>query len=203
MSFTVSNFKANMSAGGGGARPTLFKVSIVNSYDGELSFTANENLLCKATSIPAATIAALPLNYAGRAYKWNGFRTFDNWTVTVLNDETFGQRNKIMEWMRNISGDLDGERSQKYGAQNQSDPATGIFKEGTATVTQFGTDGLAKQKYKIHNMWPTELAGIPLDWSSDAVEEYAVTFAYDYWTHGTIESTDSVVNASATGGGPG
>ena len=50
------------------------------------------------------------------------------------------------------------------------------------------------QKYKIHNMWPTELAGIPLDWSSDAIEEYTVTWAYDYWTHGIASSTDDVVD---------
>ncbi len=192
MAFTVSNFKSNMAAGGGGARPTLFSVSINCSFDASLSFTSNESLLCKATSIPAANIAALPLNYAGRAYKWNGFRTFDNWTVTVVNDETFGQRNKIMEWMRRISGKMDGDRSANYGDHMSSG---GTFKEGTAEITQFGTDGLAKQKYKIHNMWPTELAGIPLDWSSDAVEEYTVTWAYDFWTHGQATSTSDVVDA--------
>ena len=193
MAFTVSNFKSNMAAGGGGARPTLFSVSINCSFDASLSFTSNESLLCKATSIPAANIAALPLNYAGRAYKWNGFRTFDNWTVTVVNDETFGQRNKIMEWMRRISGKMDGDRSTNYGDHMSSG---GTFKEGTAEITQFGTDGLAKQKYKIHNMWPTELAGIPLDWSSDAVEEYTVTWAYDFWTHGQATSTSDVVDAA-------
>ena len=187
----VSSFKSNMSSGGGGARPALFSVSIINSFDGSLSFSGNENLLCKATSIPPANIAALPINYAGRAYKWSGFRTFDPWTVTIINDETFGQRFKIMEWMRMITGKMDGDRSQKYGDHASG---AGIFKEGTATVTQFGTDGLPKQKYKMHNMWPTELAGIPLDWSSDAMEEYAVTFAYDYWTHGKLESTENVVD---------
>ena len=192
MAFTVSSFKSNMAAGGGGARPTLFSVEINCSFDASLSFTKNENLLCKATSIPAANIAALPLNYAGRAYKWNGFRTFDNWTVTVVNDETFGQRNKIMEWMRRISGKMDGDRTQKYGDHMSTG---GIFKEGTATITQFGTDGTAKQKYKIHNMWPTELAGIPLDWSSDAVEEYTVTWAYDWWTHGVKTSSTDVIDA--------
>ena len=191
MAFTVSNFKANMSKGGGGARPSLFSVSINNSFDASLSFTTNENLLVKATSIPAANIAALPINYAGRAYKWNGFRTFDNWTVTVLNDETFGQRNKIMQWMRSISGRLDGDRSSTLGDHVSGN---GIFKEGTATITQFGTDGEPKQKYKFHNLWPTELAGIPLDWSSDAVEEYTVTWAYDYWTHGIASSTNDVVD---------
>ena len=195
MAFTVSNFKSNMADSGGGARPTLFSVSINCSFDASLSFSDNESLLCKATSIPAANIAALPLNYAGRAYKWNGFRTFDNWTVTVVNDETFGQRNKIMEWMRRISGKMDGGRTQKYGDHMST---AGIFKEGTAEITQFGTDGLAKQKYKIHNMWPTELAGIPLDWSSDAVEEYTVTCAYDFWTHGQATSTSDVVDATWT-----
>ena len=44
-------------------------------------------------------------------------------------------------------------------------------------------------------MWPTELGEIALDWSSDAVEEYTCTWAYDYWTHGTvIEETSSVVD---------
>ena len=31
----------------------------------------------------------------------------------------------------------------------------------------------------------TELSEIALDWSSDAVEEYTCTWAYDYWSHGT------------------
>ena len=41
----------------------------------------------------------------------------------------------------------------------------------------------------------TELGEIALDWSSDAVEEYTCTWAYDYWTHGTVvEETSSVVD---------
>ena len=195
MAFTVSNFKSNMSKGGGGARPSLFSIKINNSFDPGRSFTKNENILVKATSIPAANIAALPVNYAGRAYKWNGFRTFDNWTVTVMNDENFSQRNKIMEWMRNISGNLDGDRTSEHGYHVS---ANGTFKVGTAEITQIGTDGEEIQKYKIHNMWPTELAGIPLDWSSDAIEEYTVTWAYDYWTHGIAGSTDNVVDLSTT-----
>ena len=33
------------------------------------------------------------------------------------------------------------------------------------------------QTYKFHNLWPTELAEIAVDWSSDAIQEYTVTFA--------------------------
>ena len=45
-----------------------------------------------------------------------------------------------------------------------------------------GLDGNAKQSWKVHQMWPTELGEIALDWSSDAIEEYTVAFAYDYWS---------------------
>ena len=53
---------------------------------------------------------------------------------------------------------------------------------------------LDKSSYKFYNMWPTELSEIALDWSNDAVEEYTVTWAYDYWTHGIASSTDDVVD---------
>ena len=199
MAFTVSNFKSGLAAGGGGARPALYEVSINNSHDATLSFgptsastPANASLLVKAASIPAANIAPLAVNYAGRAYKWSGFRTYDNWTVTVLNDEDFAIRNKMMEWMRIISGKLDGSREDGYGS-----PVIGTgYYDGNATVKQLGTDGKVKQVYKFYNLWPTELAEIPVDWSSDAIQEYTIGFAYDYWGHGALTSDTNVVDAS-------
>ena len=201
MAFTVSTFKSGLATGGGGARPALYEVSITNSHDTSLSFgptsastPANASLLVKAASIPAANIAPLAVNYAGRAYKWSGFRTFDNWTVTVLNDEDFSIRNKMMKWMRQISGSLDGTRTATLG--DHIDTA-GSYKEGNATVTQLGTDGLAKQVYKFYNLWPTELAEIAVDWSSDMIQEYTIGFAYDYWGHGTSSTATDVVDAAA------
>ena len=191
MAFTVSEFKSNMADGGGGARPALFKVSITNSVDTTLSF---DSLLVKAAAIPASTIAPIAVNYAGRAYKWSGFRTFDNWTVTVINDEDFHIRNQMMKWMRQISGSLDGTRTQTLGDHIL---ANGSYREGNATVTQLGTDGVAKQIYKFYNLWPTELAEIAVDWSSDMIQEYTIGFAYDYWGHGTTSTASDVVDAAA------
>ena len=202
MAFTVSNFKSGLAAGGGGARPALYEVSITNSHDTSLSFgptsastPANASLLVKAASIPAANIAPLAVNYAGRAYKWTGFRTYDNWTVTVLNDEDFAIRNKMMEWMRIISGYLDGSRENGYGSPVTTTGTTGYY-EGNATVKQLGTDGAVKQVYKFYNLWPTELAEIAVDWSSDMIQEYSIGFAYDYWGHGAPTSEINVVNAA-------
>ncbi len=176
MAFGVTEFKSNLFGQnvGGGARPSLFKIGITDS-SGSYSLTATESILVKAGAIPAANIAPLPINYAGRAYKMSGFRTYDNWSTTILNDEGFSIRNKIMDWMYRLSGDADGGRYPAYGMTNTP---------GEGTITQVGVDGTDKQSYKFYNMWPTELSEIALDWSSDAVEEYTVTWAYDYWSHG-------------------
>ena len=184
MAFAVSTFKSSIAAQSGGARPALYQIDI-NGKNLNTSFTGSENILCKAASIPPANIAPLAVNYAGRAYKWNGFRTYDNWTVTVINDESFSIRNKMMNWMRKLGGRLEGTRSSTFGEQLDG---AGGFKDGNATVTQLSTTGTAMQTYKFDYLWPTEIAGIPVDWSSDAIQEYTITFAYDYWTHGSVVS---------------
>ena len=193
MAFAVSTFKSSIAAQSGGARPALYQIDI-NGKNLGTSFTGSENILCKAASIPPANIAPLAVNYAGRAYKWNGFRTYDTWTVTVINDEDFHARNKMMNWMRSIGGHLDGKRTSAYG-----DPLFGSqWFDGDATVSQLGVDGKVKQVYKFYNLWPTEIAEIPVDWSSDAIQEYTIGFAYDYWGHGTKATAKDIVDATAS-----
>ena len=195
MAFTVSNFKSALAKSGGGARPALYQITLDHSvFKGE-SLSSDETILCKATSIPPANIAPLAVNYHGRAYKWTGFRTFDNWTTTILNDESFSIRNKISEWMRDISGQMDGKRSTSIGDPISS---SGAWKEGVATVQQIKADGAAAQTYKFHNLWPTELAEIAVDWSSDMIQEYTVTWCYDYWSSGAGTNTSNIVSSKAS-----
>ena len=181
MAFTPSTFKSNISTHGGGARPSLYQVKIMygTAQANPLSFDSAESLLVKAANLPASNIAPLAINYAGRAYKWSGFRTYDNWTVTVMNDEDFGARNKMMHWMRYLSGQLDGTRDGTFG-----DPSNnGTWFDGSATVQQVSVGGGAiGPLYSLSNLWPTELGEIAVDWSSDAMQEYTIGFAYDHWT---------------------
>ena len=191
MAFSVTSLKTNLSAGGGGARPSLYTIDI-NRTIGK-SFTGASNILVKAAAIPASTIAPLTVNYMGRAIKSHGFRTFDTWTVTVINDEDMAARGNIIEWMRAISGSLQGNRSATFGA----DASSTTNSEGDATITQMGVAGTATQKWKVHQMWPTELGEIGLDWSSDAIEEYTVAFAFDYWSHGVKTKSNDKVSKKA------
>ncbi len=42
---------------------------------------------------------------------------------------------------------------------------------------------LSIKKYKFVGMFPIDIAAIDLDWgSNDAIEEFSVTFQYQYWT---------------------
>ena len=178
MAFAVTDFKTQLATGGGAARPSLYTVDI--NAPGNWSFSGSSNILVKAAAIPASTLAPLTVNYMGRAYKTPGFRTFDVWNVTVINDEDMNARENIMGWMRNIAGMLEGGRNGTFGGDAEFLAST----EGDATVVQMGKDGKSKQSWKIYQMWPTELGEIALDWSSDAIQEYTVAFAYDYWSHG-------------------
>ena len=193
MAFKVTDFKTNLAAGGGGARPSLYKIDINGPGGFAGSFSTNSNILVKAAAIPASTLAPLTVNYMGRAYKTPGFRTFDTWTVTVLNDEDMAARLQLIKWMQRLAGTLQGQRSDHAGGSAE----TLANYEGDAIVTQMGKDGRSKQSWKIHQMWPTELGEIALDWSSDAIEEYTVAFAYDYWSHGTGSSTNDTVSVGA------
>ena len=189
--FSVNSFKSKLS--GGGARPSLFEVSWTDD-DAQFALSTSDNLLVKAASLPTSNIAPLVQNYAGRAYKLQGFRTFDVWTVTVINEEAFTVRAHIKQWMEKLAGKMDGERSTTVikGTPPHTDDKTvevaKPYADGTATVTQFNQHGDPTKSYKFHNLWPSELAPIPLDWSSDMVEEFTVTFCYDYWTSGTTNS---------------
>ena len=188
MAFAVTEFKTQLATGGGAARPSLYSVDI--NGPGNWSFSDNSNILVKAAAIPASTLAPLTVNYMGRAYKTPGFRTFDVWNVTVINDEDMAARSQIIGWMRRISGKLDGSRAGLFGGKTET-PAN---YEGSATVTQMGKGGTAVQSWKLYQMWPTELGEIALDWSSDAIQEYTVAFAYDYWSHGDTATPPAVAD---------
>jgi len=174
----LSTFKSKLANGGGSARPNLFKVSIKATKTTQ-SFLADEEILVKATSIPASTIAEQPLNYGGRAIKYAGFRTYENWTTTIINDEDFAIRNRIQNWMRRLSGKLDGERSVSFGAYSQG----GTYNEGVGTVTQVNKNGKDGAVYTMNNLWPTSIAAMPVAWDSSDFMTFDVEWCYDTWTH--------------------
>jgi hypothetical protein len=163
MAFNISEFTSNLA--GDGARPNLFDVTIP-VFDQKLSFT------CKAAQLPGSTIGVIEVPYFGRSVKFAGNRTFPEWTVTVINDEDFVVRNALESWMSGINS-------------HEGNFAENLWQSYTfdGDVNQYGKDGSLIKTYTFKNMFPIDVSAIDLDWSSnDMMEEFQITFAYQYWT---------------------
>ena len=145
MPFNVSNFKSNLI--NDGARGTLFDVSI--TFNGQT--VPNVEFRCKAAQLPASTLGIIEVPYFGRKVKVAGDRTFADWTVTIINDESFTTRNYFESWSNQINQHVENNRAaQPY--------------VGDATVTQYDKAGNDIQQYYFKNMWPSEIGAIDLSW---------------------------------------
>jgi len=166
MAFNINEFKSQLT--GGGARPTLFQVQILNPVDPTADFKIP--FMVRAAGIPASTVGSYEVPYFGRQVKYAGDRTFEDWTVTVINDEDFAIRNALEAWSNAINTHDGNIRAlpQDY--------------KSNAIITQFSKDGSALRSYVFEGMFPISIEGIEMDWSStDAIEEFTVTFQYDFW----------------------
>jgi hypothetical protein len=164
----VDDMKAKLI--GGGARPNLFKVTMAfPSY-----VTANVELasyMCKATSMPASQIAAIEVPFRGRQLKVAGDRTFDPWSVTVINDTDFNVRNSFEQWMNGIN-----QHKQNTGLTQPSSYMADMI------VEQLDKDGTTKKTYNIRGVFPTNLGAIELSYETgDTIEEFEVEMQVQYW----------------------
>ena len=135
---TITDFKSKLK--GGGARPNLFEVeltfpSIVGVQD-ENEVLDNARFLVKAANLPASTIAPIDIPFRGRILKIAGDRTFETWTITVLNDTSFSIRSAFEKWMNTINK-LDN-------GTGETDPA---LYQVDAKVNQLNRDGGVLRKY--------------------------------------------------------
>ena len=174
MASTISNFKSQLKSGG--ARPNLFEVDVscptgwVDEAEREFKF------LCKATSMPTQTVGSVDVPFRGRILKVAGDRTFEPWSVTIINDEDFNVRSAFEEWSRRINDLGTGE-----GVVTPKDyMGSGTIKQLSRGVEQ-GESDIVLQEYQVQDIWPSEIGSIDLSYeSSDAIEEFTVTFQVNW-----------------------
>lgn len=174
MAFNVAEFRSNMV--GDGARPNLFQVSLTfpTLVDGAVTAGQKTTFMAKAAQLPGSTIGSVTVPYFGRELKFAGNRTFADWSITIINDEDFAIRNAFESWMNLINSHAENKRNS--GSVGPSSYSV------DAEVVQYGKSGNEIKRYKFVGMWPQDLAPIDLAWdSNDTIEEFAVTFGYQYW----------------------
>lgn len=171
MAFNVDDFRVNMVYDG--ARANLFDIQLVIPFS---SIGGRDIALkCKAADLPGQAINATPLYYFGREVKFAGNRVFQDWMITVINDEDFSVRRALEGWMDAIS-----DTNQNLRA-SAALPLDGGYATD-AIVTQYGKAGNVIQQYAFRGIWPMDISAIGLDWgNNNQIEEFNVSFAVQYY----------------------
>ena len=175
----ITEFRSRMT--GGGARSNLFEVEITFP-DGigisESLLSDKVPFLVKAAEIPAANLGNIPVPYRGRVLPIAGDRTFDPWTVTVINDTDFLIRDAMEKWSNSINDIQTAQGSINPEVYQKSARVFQKSREGN------GPSDTEKDLriYKFEGIYPNVVSSIPLDFgATDQIEEFQVTFNYLFY----------------------
>jgi hypothetical protein len=171
MAFSITEIKGALKQGG--ARPTLFNVELFSPFQSDLNTLSS--FMVQSAQLPGSSITPIEVPYFGRKIRVAGDRTFEPWTVTIINDEDFKIRHALETWHHRINtlvGNLNSTGS----------PAPDNYKK-RAAVHQYSKVGDEPiRTYQFEGMFPTEITPIELNWNdTDQIEIFQVTFVYDYF----------------------
>ena len=175
----INDFKAKLA--GGGARANQFKVTMpfpgYAQVGGEIEDLA---FLCRATTIPSMDIATIPVPFRGRQLKVAGDRIFEDWTITVMNDNNFAIRNAFESWMNQINQHVGGTTSLGTNIQAYIQDWR---------VEQLDKNNDVQKTYTFRGCFPVQVDPIDMSFdATDTIEEFSCTIAYQYWTSNTTDN---------------
>ena len=193
---TIGSFKSKVIDQSGLARANLFQVDLDFPTAVKNASTHTDNtggkyttgtdglgkFMVRAAQLPSSTIGVVEVPFRGRMLKIAGDRTFEPWTITVMNDQDYRIRAAMEIWIGMIQ-ETDhnfsnlGITTPKKGAASDQTYATMKVKQ----LSRVGTNA-AIAEYGFQNCYPSSISAIDLDWgSNDAIQEYTVEFQISHW----------------------
>lgn len=172
---SIAQFKSQLI--GGGARPNQFEVEMTFPTFVTLGVQAGNKMgfMVMASELPESHIDVAPAPFRGRVVYTAGERTFQPWSVTVLNDTDFLIRNAMEQWQQAINNN-----QTNIGLTNPSNY------QSVALVHQLDRAGNRIKSYQFEGVFPTDVAPIELGMGmNNVIEEFTVTFQVQYWTSNT------------------
>ena len=202
---TIDDFKSKLV--GGGARPNLFEVELVFP-NGLAEQDAEEKgrFLVKAANLPASNINVIDVPFRGRNLKIAGDRTFDVWTITIINDTDFMIRNAFERWMNAINKH-DNATGEVTPADYQTDMYVnqiGRAPKGTPGSLGGSLDVSEKlpilRRYRFHGTFPTNVSAIELSYDqTDSIEEFTVDLQVQWWDVFDADNKNALTDPSKIG----
>lgn len=171
MATAISNFISQFD---GGARPNLFEVHISGAKVNVGITPENLKVHCKAASLPASLLGEIPINYMGRIIKVPGDRTYEDWTITIINDEGMKMRHYFEDWNRQINNHVANTPALNH---------IQMIRDTDALVKQLDRQHNVVREYKLHGIWCDNVSAVDLSYDTpDTISEFTVTLKYQYFT---------------------
>jgi len=177
MPFDISQFIQNGLVQGG-ARPSLFQIQVSsggleNSMNLDTDAVTKLSFACQGSELPPARNGEIHVPYFGRTIKVAGQQEFDDWSITVMNDEDFLVREMFESWINSINSTQSNVRASGLNNENY---------KADFTIYQYGKDGTVIRAYTMIGAWPKHVGPIQVSWDNkNQIETFQVQLAYDYW----------------------
>lgn len=181
MAVTINDFKSKFT--GGGVRNTMFRCriifpqAVVNSVS---DLAEDSTFLVKASAIPGANNAVIPIYFRGRQLKVNGDKTFDDWALTVYSDRGYNMRAGFEKWAEIVA-----RHSEIYGEVEYENYFSRAY------ITQLDRNHKAIRSYMLEGVWPTAVESIPVAFDAvNQIQEFGVSLAVQYWAAADGDETN-------------
>jgi len=166
MARPISQF---ISAFDGGARANLYEITVTG---GPVAL-AQIPFFAKGAQLPASTLGEISVPYLGRVTKIPGDRTYEDFTVTILNREQMELRKELEQWNAAING---------HKSNVSTGPQRDLWFNASITVKQLTRDNKVARTYILRHAFPKEVGAVELAFdNNDTVSEFTVTFGYTYF----------------------
>jgi hypothetical protein len=188
---TIDSFKTKLK--GGGARSNLFEVSFGKDQGGTpnggvfanlgVTFENDDLMLIKTAGLPASTLTEIPVPFRGRTLKIAGDRSFDVWSITVINDTDFKWRNFFERWVNYITKASDGSGTINPTEYMADMNVAQLTRSPSVAPNQVNTNSIAVlRKYIVHSVFPTSVSQIDLSYNNEnEIEEFTVDLQVQWW----------------------
>jgi hypothetical protein len=184
---SINSFMTNFD---GGARPNLYTFVMACPGLAQLNPAFSQlQFFCRSTQLPSSILGEITVPYLGRQAKYPGDRTFEDFTITILNTQDMNLRRVFEFWH---------EQFNTFAGNATAYPnPRAIF--GSAVVTQLDKAYRPTRAYQFFDMFPRDVSSVDLAYdNNDTVSEFTVTFGYSYFIN-----DNSPQNSAAGVGGQG
>lgn len=171
-------------------RTYLFRVMFFDGILGAVSGALTTNLI-STTDTPTSSTAAVNLGWQGSKLKIAGKTEYADWKVTVRDDAINVAYNYFQSWREKVY-DVKNGSSSKIDVSGLAATLgiTGGYKRSAIIMllgnkTEAGITTLDQastmRAYTIAGIWPKDIGPITLDYSTEQVASFPVTFSMDYF----------------------